>query len=61
MTQRAHSHWVTSAMYNRFHYQLVLSASTDVIPHPNPRPNLRPNPRTEPATETPSAKQSTSM
>ena len=29
MTQRAHSHWVTSAMYNRFHDQLVLSSSSD--------------------------------
>lgn len=28
-SQRAHSHWVTSASYNRFHDQLVLSSSSD--------------------------------
>merc|ERR1712087_704698 len=30
-TERAHSHWVTTASYNRFHDQLVLSSGTDCL------------------------------
>ena len=31
LSLRAHSHWVTSAAYNRFHDQLVLSCGTDAL------------------------------
>lgn len=29
LSVKAHSHWITSALYNRFHDQLVLSTGTD--------------------------------
>ena len=31
LSVKAHSHWTTSACYNRFHDQLVLSSGTDYL------------------------------